>query len=465
MGPETAPLVGGKPRFLGLVILVLLVLRWWLGTLPGYPHDLGAYKEWALRGGTRGIETLYDEGSTYDYPPLYGYLLAPSGRIYAWIHPAYAEAYLDREARRSLPYSGAFSLLVKIPPLAFDILLAGLLGILTFRCGVWRRERTWLGWAPALLYLAHPAVLFLSGYWGQPDAIETFLILLSLTLILLRRPELGWIAAALACLMKPVAAPYLPLLAMATLLRSGWRRLLTGGLAGAAVGVAGFLPFLVTGRGEMVFAKFFADIDIMPFTSVNAHNLWWLLGAWRPANEPWLGPLTPKVVGLLLFALAYLTILGWLWRSEARRRTGGDAATRLEGDAPWFLAAAAIGFSFFTLSTHMHENHLFPVLPFLLLMAGRGRRWAWIFVIAGLSILVNMVTHDIIIGERWLRYIGGTTNYSHPDLGRPLSGLEWVLAYGNAWVVVATYAFLMVSMLRRRGTVKPSREVRPKQPG
>jgi hypothetical protein len=397
MGPETAPLVGGKPRFLGLVILVLLVLRWWLGTLPGYPHDLGAYKEWALRGGTRGIETLYDEGSTYDYPPLYGYLLAPSGRIYAWINPAYAEAYLDREARRSLPYSGGFSLLVKIPPLAFDILLAGLLGILAFRCGIWRRERTWLGWAPALLYLAHPAVLFLSGYWGQPDAIETFLILLSLTLILLRRPELGW--------------------------------------------------------GEMVFAKFFADIDIMPFTSVNAHNLWWLLGAWRPANEPWLGPLTPKVVGLLLFALSYLTILWWLWQSEAGRRTGDDAATRLGGDAPWFLAAAAIGFSFFTFSTHMHENHLFPVLPFLLLMAGRGRRWAWIFVIAGLSILVNMVTHDVFIGQRWLRHIGGTTDYFHPDFRRPLSGLEWGLAYGNAVVVVATYAFLMVSMLRRRDTV------------
>ena len=460
-----------RPRFLWLLLLLLLALRAWLATTPGHPPDLHRYMRWALWGGVFGIHTLYDDPRLeYDYPPLYGYLLAPMGQLDVAIEPEFAPRLLHPRSANfaRAAHSPTLSMLVKIPPLVFDLALAVLLAVLVRRYRLWGDRSSWAGWAPALILLFHPAVLFLSGHWGQPDSVETFFVLLALTLVLLRKPELGWVSAALGCLMKPLAAPYLPLLALATLLRSGWRRLLSGGLAGALAVVLGFTPFWWTGRGSRVFEQFFADIDAMPFTSVNGHNLWWLLGSWRPAGVPWLGPLTPKMIGLGAFAIAYGLVLAWLVRVERSRATGDDPPGSAIAGAPddlaaqrhWYLAAAVVGFAFFTFSTHMHENHLVPVLPFLILLAGWGRRWVWLLGIAGLSMLLNMAIHDLFVAEHWLSGVGGVSRHRAPDIawflghGGELSRgpfhsyLELYLSYANAVVVVSTFAVLLVWMLR-----------------
>ncbi len=432
-----------RPRFLPAILIAMFILRWWLGTLPGYPPDLRAYKYWALWGSTYGVHTLYDEDSIFDYPPLYGYLLAPIGHLETRLEPELAGRVLVPDDSGGPRDSIIFSMLVKIPPLIFDILLALLLALLVRRGGLWARWRSWGGWAPALLFLLHPAILFISGYWGQPDCIETLFVMLALTLILLRRPELGWIAAALGLLMKPLAAPFFPLLALATLVTSGFRRLLTGGLAGIGTFLAGFLPFLLAGRGAQITQRLLSDVDAMPFASVNGHNLWWLLAPWRPASDPWLGPLTPKMIGLALFGICYLGILWWIWTRRGPARTGG-----LGGQSPWYVATAAVAVCFFTFSTHMHENHLYPALPFLMLMAGRDRRWAWIMGLVGLSLLVNMATHDLILGELFLRDAGGASGFFHPDFSRDLSRLEWGLARGNALLTIGTCGALLVLMFR-----------------
>lgn len=438
-----------KPRALWVFVIGLFILRWWLGTLPGYPHDLGAYKHWALWGGTKGVHRIYEEGSWYDYPPLYGILLAPIGYVVAKVDPAYAEAYLARGTGAPVPYSASFSLAVKIPPLIFDVLMAILIAYLVRRGGLWGRRRSLLGWAPALIYLLHPAVLFLSGYWGQPDAIETFFIMAALTLILMRRPELGWMAAALGLLMKPIAAPFFPLLAWATLLRSGWKRLLTGGIAGIAFGLCWFLPFILTGRGSTALTRLVTDVDLMPFTSINAHNLWWLLGSWQRADVPYLGPITATQLGLGLFGLVYLTTLWLLWRVERHRPASSASGWAALRDQPaWYAGAAVIAFAFFTLSTHMHENHLFPALPFMILLAGRGRRWAYLTGAAGLAILINMALHDLILGDLYFAKIGGPSSFMHPDLRRPLSRFELGVAYANASLTVAVFVAFLASFIR-----------------
>src|SRR5436190_1038635 len=75
-------------------------------------------------------------------------------------------------------------------------------------------------WVVASLYLVQPAVFVDSGRWGQPDAIHTFLVLLALAFVLRGRTAFGWIPMTLACLMKPLALPFVPLLALATLRRA-----------------------------------------------------------------------------------------------------------------------------------------------------------------------------------------------------------------------------------------------------
>ncbi len=447
------PLPGGsrRPRYAVAVLILLAIVRWWLGTTPGYPPDIGAYKRWAIWGGTKGVTALYDKESLYDYPPLYGYLLSPLGSLVTLFAPNYAAAYLDSDPARRPGYSALFSLLVKLPPLAFDVLMALLLARLVRDQGLWPPQRSRRGWNPALLYLCHPAVLFVSGYWGQPDVIETYFVMLAMALMLQRKPEAGWVAAALALLMKPLAAPFFPLLALLTWVRSGWRRLLTGGLAAGTTILAGLAPFMMAGRGPDVAQRLFTDIDLMPYTSVNAHNLWWLLGPWKPANAQWIGPLTPKTIGLGLFAIAYAAVLWWVWRRDRVAARGGPAAAPASGEVSlgadpsgadhiWYLAAAATAFAFFTLSTHMHENHLFPALPFLVLVAGRDRRWAWMLGAAGFVLLVNAFTHDVNTGMAWLGPLGPPSGFFHPDFQRHLSRWEFWLATGNAIVTVASCA-------------------------
>ena len=435
-----------KPRYLTLILIGLVLLRWWLGTLPGYPHDLGAYKRWALTAGLQGVPSVYDQArTTYDYPPLYAYLLAPWGRAYATVAPA---------ATREFTATGVFgdsaflSLLVKIPPLAFDILIAFLLGTLAWRFRMWP-GRSGRGWWPALLYLLLPAVLFDSGYWGQPDAVHTFSILLALTLILVGKPQWGWASAALGCLMKPLALPFLPLLALATLVRSGWRGIVLGAAGALGAALLVYLPFLATGRGGLALQRLFQDIGAMPFTSSNAHNLWWLIGPWKPADAAWIGPVTPDAVGLGLFAIFYAIVLWRLWSFERARLAGRLPIARgpeaLSTQHHWYLGAAAIAFGFFVFSTHMHENHLFGVLPFLVLLSGSGRRFGLTLALAvGATVLVNMAIHDWNLAQGVWSKIGGTSGYFHPDFQRNLSNLEYWVANVNAMAVVAGFALFAI---------------------
>ncbi len=459
-----------KPRFLFIIMLVLLIIRWWLATTPGYPPDINTYTSWGLCAGIRGIETIYEDDLTMDYPPLYGYLTAPAGFIYhKFVYPQELEAARTQQAGQSgefVPPSSRDSvklrMMIKTPPLIFDILLAIILAMLVNRFGLWRGRSSWLGWAPALIYLCHPAILFESGYWGQPDSVENFFIILALTLILLRKPEYGWAAAALGLLMKPLAAPFYPLFALATIQCCGWRRLFTGGAVGLATFFAGFLPFMLTGRGIHAFRKVFLDIDVMPYTSVNGHNLWWLLGPWEPASSPLIGPISPRMIGYSLFGTAILLVLWWVWKMDQHRPPAAkDNPSSLDHLSHWYIGGAAIAYGFFTFSTHMHENHLVPALPFLIVLAGRNRRWAALMIISGICMGINMLTHDLHIAADLFADAGGISSYWAYDIdwylkAYPgvidrlpyLSRLEMGMAYTNASVVVISCGFLIWTMVR-----------------
>ncbi len=475
-----------RPRVVFAILLLILVARFWTMTLPGYPPDLNAYKSWSFAAGLRGVHTLYDGDPLYDYPPLYGYLLAPVGKVYAWLYPPSefrrtigleddegaerTEQQREETRKRAMK---TLNVLVKMPPLIFDALLAGLLCVMVARYRMWGAARSWRGWAPALLCFGLPAILVVSSYWGQPDAVETFFCLLALFLILRRQPELGWIAAALGLLMKPLAAPIFPLLALATLMKCGWRRLLSGGLTGLVAGLIGFLPFLLNGRTQTLIDRLIGDIDAMPYTSVNGHNLWWLTGAWRSATDPMFGPISAKQIGLALFLAAYAFVLIWVWKREqqVRETSAADKGADhrdLGPDAHWILAGGVIFLSFFTLSTHMHENHLLPAIPFFLLLAGRAKAWLWAFLAVSVAVFINCVTHDLIIGDLILSNVGGESVVFAPDiewyLNLPpnmltdwtlhrtahLSWLEAALAYGNAALVVLTWGTVIWAMVRRR---------------
>ena len=366
------------------VLVLAVALRLVLLVVPGYPPDLRMYQCWALRAGTEGVAHIYDyEGPSattggrygyYDYPPLYAYALAPAGALDAHFHP--------EDVSPSFAGRPALETAVKIPPLLADLALAALL--------FWCVERFALGtrsaWIVASLYFAHPAVLVDSGRWGQPDGIHTALVLLALAFVLSGRTTLGWISMALACLMKPLAVPFLPLIALATLARASLRAMVFGGMAVIGTVLLVFLPFLLDGHFRSIVFRIVSDTDNMAFTTANAHNLWWLTSArWHPSDQPVVGSVTATDVGLVVFGLVYAMTAGVLW-------------TRRRRDDVWFEGLFVVALVFFFASTHLHENHLFAAIPFALLCA-RDRLGTLLAVGVGFVAFMNMMLHDPLGGD------------------------------------------------------------------
>lgn len=405
------------------LLAAYLVLRVYLATLPGYVDDIDWYKRWALATATSGLSAAY-ETTNVDYPPFMLYPMYLVGKIYLMFDPD-----LTTEAVRN---STLFTALVKSPNVVFDLVSGGLLFWLVGRGGLWGRSLADPGWGRlvALLYLWNPAVLWGSGYWGQPDAILGALSLAALGALGFARTSVAGALLSAAVLTKPLAAPLVPLMAWGTAATRGFKGLLSLGIGGLAAALVVFLPFLLTGRLSSVLAKVLADIETMPFTSINAHNLWWILGPWRDANATVLVVLTPKLIGLLLFGAAYAALLMRLnGRVRQAAKDPGEYCSLI------FLISAAVSSSFFFLSTHLHENHLFLAVPLLLGVAGRSRQLALLALGCSLAVFLNMILHDLELPYHMPSFLGGSSGVMDPYLGRPYTWMQLVGSYLNTLLV------------------------------
>jgi Gpi18-like mannosyltransferase len=415
-------------------VVLYLLLRGLMLLEPGYADDLAAYRRWAITAAQQGIAQVY-RGSDMDYPPLYVYLLLPLGKAYQALSPGAGTPQGGEHA--------VWTALVKLPPLVFDLGVAALL----FQAGARAeqrdepaRQRRWRWLLPGA-YLANPAVVFDTGHWGHPDSIQGFFVLAAVVLVSAGRAAAGLGALALATLMKPLAAPLLPLLLALAWARSGGAAVLRGAAAALLVSLAVFAPFLAAGDSAFVVRRVVLDLDAMPYTSVNAHNLWGALGSWRRADAPLLGPLTATQIGLAAFAAVYL------WVLALARRLRSPLGAVPEPDAG--ILAAAVAFSFFILSTHMHENHLFTALPLLVLALPLGARWRTMFVLVSLALFLNLALHDPALPGLWPLTVGGSTELPRPSHGRTYFVAElWAVRAATAFNLAVYVAFLLA--LRRR---------------
>lgn len=458
-----------RPVYWSLLGVYVLV-RVYLAMLPGYIHDVGLFKNWAIGSALYGLPAAYDKTSV-DYPPLILYFLCPIGKLYIWSQPELRTAefkraewdeYLfytkDGRIYRSewglraelpevelpsypLPGSRLLTFFVKALYIPFDLLVAVLLYWLVSVGSLWGESRARPGWGRlvALLYLWNPVVLWGSGYWGESDSILCALAVASLAMLAFNRSTYSGMLLAAAGLMKPVAAPLVPVLAGVMWIRHRFRGLMLAALGGVTVVVLLFFPFVVTGHAFVTFRRVLTDVEIMPFTSCNAHNIWWLIGYyWQDAKAPVVGPLTPKMIGLVLFSTAYVLLLvrSRRWIAAA----GTEAPTYRAGI---FLLSAAAVTTFFFVSTHLHEHHLFMAVPLLLAVAGRDSKLAWLALGCTAVCFTNMVLHDLALPYRLPLGLNALSPVTNPFMQRPFTWLQLVGSYVNsglaAIVAVSTY--------------------------
>jgi hypothetical protein len=386
-----------------------LFLRWRLLLNPGMTFDLDLYREWLSRVTEFGISQIY-RTSRMDYPPLYAYILKPFGWAYTFV------------AAHGMESPVVLTSFVKLPPLLFDFAIAWLL----WRCMSLERQSIGARAVVVAAYLCNPAVLFVTGYWGGPDSIHSFFILASFVTIaygakfwfLSRRYHafpvsipaiiLAWVFLTLAALMKPLGLPYFPLLLVFSLMFCGGGGAVMGMAASLLVGLLIFSPFLAHADAVEVFKRVIADIGAMPFTSSNAHNFWWLIGGWYYSEVPWIGPLAPTHIGIILFVITYVALSWKAWRQFKLQGNALSAAQIL-------ATAAMVSFSFFMFSTHLHEHHLFATVPLLASFALRDRVWRIAFICVSLGVFFNCWLHDTPMDQpHWPYTIGGLTSIEHP---------------------------------------------------
>jgi Gpi18-like mannosyltransferase len=396
--------------WLGLAIVVGVAIRVALLPTTGYADDLTQFVEWVRHIANSGLPNAYDA------PLSFGPVMAFVWGILAAIDPAFRTA-LDASDL-------GVRILLKLPGTLADFGLAA---------GVWYALRARPGWAAAgaAVILLHPAIWFVSAWWGQYESIFALLVLVAYLFAIAGRDALAVVALTAALLTKPQVAPLVVPFAAWFLARIGWRspaslgRLAVLAVVALVTTAVLWLPFVAAGGP----AKYLANLatyqnDTYSVLSLNAWNLWWLVqelfagGSLVGDNQPFIGPLTFRVVGFLLTGLLLLAVGYGVYR----RPTARTLALALG-------AAALVAFAFLTT---MHERYAYAAVVFLALLVD-DRRARWIALALGVVFSLNLV------GAASKLYLGGILDVTGP------------VGIAGAIAMVALTLVLVFEVLRTSG--------------
>ncbi|MBO7747988.1 DUF2029 domain-containing protein [Paenibacillus sp. MWE-103] len=350
---------------LGAGVLLRIAVAPWAASHQG---DLNFFRAWASQA-AENLSGFYVNGNA-DYPPLYIYALYVIGRLL--------------RAASLAPYA---TVLYKLPSMLAD---AGTAWVLFLA------SRRYAGYAAgllvALLYLLNPAVIVNSTYWGQVDSLFTLLVVGAV--YLLTRGRIGWASAlfAAAILMKPQGIIFAPVLFFGLVSARNLRAWLTAIAASAATLLAVALPFS-TGQSPLWLYRLYAGtVQEYPYATVNAYNLFALLGDNYKADATRFLGLTFHAWGLAGIVLTTL----FAWRAYARSRQAAFAPA----------AAMLLISGVFTLSTGMHERYLFPAAALAALAYLQLRDRVLLWLAAGFSLTIFVNTFAILFQS------GGNETYS-----------------------------------------------------
>ena len=274
------------PWWTVFILLVALGVRLLVATqIEGYAVDIGCFTAWGSRMAEVGPTRFYTDGYFCDYPP--GYMLVLG---------------LNYLIGSQIPIADIQVLMVKLPPMIADLIIAWLIGEACVRRGKSRG----FGALAATLFALNPALILNSAGWGQIDSVLCLLLLIVVLLALHRQ----WIALipvyVLAVLIKPQALMAGPL-GLAVLVtvwirdRSARWKMLVGLGAALTVAAAILIPFSIhmggtdgenTGWFSWIIEKYTGTMSSYDYATINAANLYYLFDLnWvKVGNAASMGP-------------------------------------------------------------------------------------------------------------------------------------------------------------------------------
>ena len=226
----------------------------------------------------------------------------------------------------------------------------------------------------ACLYLFNPAVIYVSAVWGQIESLPIFFLVLSLYLV--KKNYLASHAAfILAVLSKQTALWLLPVFLIIWAKQGNFKTLLRGLILEAVIFFLLYLPFALPPAAIASYLTTLSGSSTL--VSDQAGNLWhWLFAGARVEDSlPFLG-LTVRLWSLVFLTLSFLLICIRLWRNYS---------IKLATDSLFWFSLAA-----FFLQTRVHDRHLAPALPFLLLTSYSPKPKLFFYVALSVYHMINL---------------------------------------------------------------------------
>ena len=341
---------------LSVLLLFGFLVRLWAMRWPPFPIDMNDWIAWGERVRELGPRKFYDPNVFADYTPGYVYVLWLTAEVKHWF-------FADNAVE-------TYYFLYRLPPILCDLATAGLVfwvaeSLRRERIGPLEAGTPALTWPlvpalAALAYLLNPAVIINSAVWGQVDSTFSFLMVLSVVLLVRREPEWAVLVYTIAFLIKPQAISLAPVIGLILLMRFPVVRVAQSLAFGALIGFVILIPFFGAWPVDDLYALLQRSTDAYKVTSLFSYNVWGIYGFWKDdLVDGWLGvPL--RTLGILAFIVGVAYGVTLLWQA-LRRHTDERYAAYMFGVFFTYLPVMVL--------TRMHERYFYPVLPFLLIFA------------------------------------------------------------------------------------------------
>ncbi|MCX6710295.1 MAG: hypothetical protein NTV63_05100, partial [Candidatus Woesearchaeota archaeon] len=369
-----------KREFLLIALIIILTLfsRIFLVKESGYLSDRNMYLSWASSSKDSAFGEIYKKSSSDNMPLI---LLMQREALKLHSHINFGLSALD---------------FLKIPNIILDILSA----IAIFY--IVKRISPRHAFLSALIFSLNPAIIFVTSYWGQADTILFTL----LAILFIEKPEISMIFLSASVFYKLQNIIFLPIILFFIIRKFSWKRVLSSLLAGAITAIAIIYPFASFGYLSDVTHVAFNSAGVYPHITMNAYNIWKIVDCTlgKCADEWWNSTSDNLMIfphfslrhfSLLLFFSSIVFSLAYIGiktkKEKKRLFLEKDEKISKREICALILSCAFAAFSFFMLSTEMHERYLFYAMPLLAAAFFLFRELKAAYIIASASFLINCI--------------------------------------------------------------------------
>lgn len=338
-----------RNRYLLILILIGFLLRILLAILPGFKIDINDWFFWAEKLSHFNFSQFYSKDYFSDYLPGYLYILSFLG-------------FLRNISQIS---DSSFYLLLKIPAIISELLIC----ILAFNY-LSKQSSKKIALLGTCFIMFNPALIFNSAIWGQIDSVLTLFLLCSIIFFIQRRTVFSSVFFSVGFLIKPQAISIALMFVIDLIKNFTLKKLIKLLLPGSFIATVLTWPFFPSNPLYNLLVKILHGGSEYPFTSLNAYNLWGIVGFWIPNNISFNG-LSYQVWGYILLGI-YWIIIGYL--NYKKKFTTLSLVTYST-------------LSFFFLPTMVHERYLYPALVLLTITAFQVKSKILVILTSLLSIL------------------------------------------------------------------------------